>query len=76
MEINNIPAHDNNEKEEGKEKEQYNCVLTDYSWGPKCNCGANKTYSREPNLEYLHAPYCDLYLSPNWIDNLNAKLLK
>lgn len=30
----------------------------------KCTCGATKTYPNEPNLEFLHSDWCDLY-KPN-----------
>ena len=29
----------------------------------KCTCGATKTYPNEPNLEFLHSDWCDLYKS-------------
>lgn len=44
--------------------------------GPRCDCGASKVYAREPNLEYLHAPYCQLYLDPNWMNKLKAEYSK
>lgn len=49
--------------------EEYNKKLS----MPKCECGAAKVYAKEPNLEYLHAIYCPLYLDPDWINKLNKE---
>ncbi len=38
---------------------------------PKCQCGAASVYKKEPNYDYLHSSWCPLYLSPNWLDELN-----
>ena len=45
-----------------------------YNQGPTCQCGASKVHAKEPNLEYLHQPYCPLYLDPNWIQNLKKEI--
>lgn len=42
-----------------------NCIqLYHYEYEPKvCTCGTAKTYPNEPNLEFLHSDWCDLYKS-------------
>lgn len=57
-----------------EENQQAWALATGANGVAQCQCGAAKVYAKEPNLEYLHQDYCPLYLSPNWINELNKEL--
>lgn len=73
LDIHSDPEWTKNWLEMGMTTDEYNKAVGYNIDGPRCDCGASKVYAREPNLEYLHAPYCKLYLDPNWLSKLKSE---